>query len=294
VVSTGWWYFAVNTTIEINKSNVSNWFYLIVATCFGPHLGPSSGSLIKYVSCYWTVLIWIHISATYQSYNTCNLHVVARIPFQNLKLYKIILPLNIKFYVCCFCVHVPQCRFAWCSLLYYMLQKLFTTMLLVFSLFSLVFLGWLVTVDFVFFFISLWRTVYSFSVGIYVVSVPGYNVDVIGANGSSKSMQIFWVSYLRTCVKCKKKRYGGRANIFSSFRFNRDRPYAWLYGKSITTNTRTVWNFDVISTQLNLYRSCIEVSRSSQKQNDSNNSNSYVCRARNLMQSPWSVLCCSL
>jgi hypothetical protein len=51
-----WWYLAVNTTIKINQSNYSHWFYLIVATCFGPHLGQSSGSLIKYVSCYWTVL----------------------------------------------------------------------------------------------------------------------------------------------------------------------------------------------------------------------------------------------
>jgi hypothetical protein len=32
---------------------------------FGPHFGPSSDSLIKYVSCYWTVQIWIHISSTH-------------------------------------------------------------------------------------------------------------------------------------------------------------------------------------------------------------------------------------
>jgi hypothetical protein len=60
-----WWYLAVNTTIKINRSNCSHWFYLIVATCFGPHLGPSSGSLIKYFSCYWTVIIWIHILLTW-------------------------------------------------------------------------------------------------------------------------------------------------------------------------------------------------------------------------------------
>jgi hypothetical protein len=54
VVYHDWWYWAVNTTIEIkiNKFNCSHWFYLIVATCFGPHLGPSSGSLIKYVTCH--------------------------------------------------------------------------------------------------------------------------------------------------------------------------------------------------------------------------------------------------
>jgi hypothetical protein len=70
-----WWYLAVNTrikTIKIKQSNCSNWFCLIVAACFGPQLGTSSGSHIKYVSCYWTVLIWIHISA-------CNRHEVARI-----------------------------------------------------------------------------------------------------------------------------------------------------------------------------------------------------------------------
>jgi hypothetical protein len=65
-----WWYLVFNTTIKIkvNQSNYSHWFYLIFATCFGPHLGPSSGSLIKYVSCYGTVLIWIHISATHHNH----------------------------------------------------------------------------------------------------------------------------------------------------------------------------------------------------------------------------------
>jgi hypothetical protein len=52
-----WWYLVVNKTVKINQSNCSHWFYLIVATCFGQHLGPSSGNLVKYVSCYWTVLI---------------------------------------------------------------------------------------------------------------------------------------------------------------------------------------------------------------------------------------------
>jgi hypothetical protein len=53
---------AVNTRIQINQSNCLQWFELITATCFGPHLGPSSGSFIKYVSCYWNIQIWIHIS----------------------------------------------------------------------------------------------------------------------------------------------------------------------------------------------------------------------------------------
>jgi hypothetical protein len=46
--------FAVKITIKIkiNQSNCSHWFYLTVATCFGPHMGPSSGSPIKYVSFY--------------------------------------------------------------------------------------------------------------------------------------------------------------------------------------------------------------------------------------------------
>jgi hypothetical protein len=58
-----WWYLTVNTTIKIktNQSNCSHWLYLIVAKCFGPHLGPYSGSLVNYVSCYWIVLIWIRV-----------------------------------------------------------------------------------------------------------------------------------------------------------------------------------------------------------------------------------------
>jgi hypothetical protein len=51
------WIFGGNKTIIINQSNCSHWFYLIVATYFGSNLGPSSGSLTKYVSCYSTVLI---------------------------------------------------------------------------------------------------------------------------------------------------------------------------------------------------------------------------------------------
>jgi hypothetical protein len=70
IVYYDWWYLAVNTTIEIriNQSKCSHWFYLIVATCFGPHMGPSSGSLSKYFSCYWTALIWIHISAAHHNH----------------------------------------------------------------------------------------------------------------------------------------------------------------------------------------------------------------------------------
>jgi hypothetical protein len=103
-----WWYLAVNTTININQSNCSHWFYLIVATCFGPHFGLSSGSLIKYVSYYGTVLIWTHIGATHHNHtihatgtklkNFYNFKI-----FKNLKLFKIPLSLNVKFYVLCFC-----------------------------------------------------------------------------------------------------------------------------------------------------------------------------------------------
>jgi hypothetical protein len=46
----------VNTTnatkCEPIKCHYLQWLYLIAATCFGPCLGPSSGSLFKYVSCY--------------------------------------------------------------------------------------------------------------------------------------------------------------------------------------------------------------------------------------------------
>jgi hypothetical protein len=53
-----------------NKNKLIELLTLVlrVATCFGPHSGPSSGSLIKYVSCYWTVLIWTHITATRHSH----------------------------------------------------------------------------------------------------------------------------------------------------------------------------------------------------------------------------------
>jgi hypothetical protein len=69
-VASDWWYSTVNTTIKIkiNQSNCSHCFYLIVAACFGPHMGLSSGSLIKYVLCYLTDLIGIHISATHHSH----------------------------------------------------------------------------------------------------------------------------------------------------------------------------------------------------------------------------------
>jgi hypothetical protein len=49
---------AVNTAIKINQPNCLYWLYLITATYFGPHLGPSSGSLIKYVSCYSNMLLY--------------------------------------------------------------------------------------------------------------------------------------------------------------------------------------------------------------------------------------------
>jgi hypothetical protein len=59
---------AVNTTIKINQSNCLHWFSLITATCFDPHLGPSSGNFVKYVLCYWNILIWIHISVNHYNH----------------------------------------------------------------------------------------------------------------------------------------------------------------------------------------------------------------------------------
>jgi hypothetical protein len=49
VVYHDWWHFVVNTAmkIKIYQSCCSNWFYLIVATGFCLHMGPSSGSLIN-------------------------------------------------------------------------------------------------------------------------------------------------------------------------------------------------------------------------------------------------------
>jgi hypothetical protein len=62
---------AFNTRTK-NKLNCLHWLYLITATCFGPYLGPSSNSFIKYVSRYWNILIWININVTQYNHNTCN------------------------------------------------------------------------------------------------------------------------------------------------------------------------------------------------------------------------------
>jgi hypothetical protein len=62
-----------NKYFKINQSNCLHWFYLITATCFGPYFGPSSGSFIKYISCYWNILIWVYISVNhYNLHNTYN------------------------------------------------------------------------------------------------------------------------------------------------------------------------------------------------------------------------------
>jgi hypothetical protein len=123
------WDFVVNTTIKIkiNHSNCSNWFYLILNTCFGPHLGPSSGSLIEYVSCYWTVLICIYISVnSSQSHNTCNGNKIARIFLfltflKNFKLFKILLSFNLTFYlIFVFLSRILYCTSPRVSLLYYL------------------------------------------------------------------------------------------------------------------------------------------------------------------------------
>jgi hypothetical protein len=59
---------AVKIAIEIRASNCLHLFYLITATCFGPHFGPSSDSFIKYVWCYWNIPKWIHISFNHYSH----------------------------------------------------------------------------------------------------------------------------------------------------------------------------------------------------------------------------------
>jgi hypothetical protein len=132
------WYLAVNTTIKINQLNSSQWFYSIVATCFGPRFGISSGGLIKYVSSCSTALMWIHISATYHNHA---IHATATREqeffwfkiFQGLKWYKIILSLNVKFHV----VFVFMSRIVGCPSPGFAvtLQQLFTNILLVISLF---------------------------------------------------------------------------------------------------------------------------------------------------------------
>jgi hypothetical protein len=111
------WYLAINTTIKIkiNQSNCSHWFYLIVAMCFSPHSGPSSGSLVKSVSCYWTVEMWIHFSATYHNHimhaTVTKLQKCSNFKmFKNLDLFEILSSLNVKFYV----VFVSMSRTAGC------------------------------------------------------------------------------------------------------------------------------------------------------------------------------------
>jgi hypothetical protein len=69
------WYFSDsdrqhNKHFKINQSNCSRWVYLIIATCFDPYFGPSSGRFIKNASHYWNILLWIHITVNH--YNTYN------------------------------------------------------------------------------------------------------------------------------------------------------------------------------------------------------------------------------
>jgi hypothetical protein len=55
----------VNTTNTSNNKPIKSylhWLQLIAATYFGQYLGPSPGRIIKWDSCYWNILIWIHIS----------------------------------------------------------------------------------------------------------------------------------------------------------------------------------------------------------------------------------------
>jgi hypothetical protein len=138
--------------------------------------------------------------------------------FLNIKLFKILFSLNVTFYVV-FMFFVPYCMltFARGSLLCYMLQKLFTVILLIFSLFSLIFLGmstW-------FCFPPLGCTAYSIYVGVYIVFVPGYNVgffctvmpsmllcSLLPDSFGTASMREFWLYRLVylcfvSCIICK-------------------------------------------------------------------------------------------
>jgi hypothetical protein len=81
---------------------------------FLSHMGQSAGGLIKYVSCYRTVLIRIHVSGTHhdiwymQPPGSCMNLSNCKI-FQNLKLFKIFLPLNIKLYIFVL-LHIVGCH----------------------------------------------------------------------------------------------------------------------------------------------------------------------------------------
>jgi hypothetical protein len=53
---------AVNTTV--NKNKPFELLTLVLFNGFCPDMRRSVGTLIKYISSYWAVLVWIHISAT--------------------------------------------------------------------------------------------------------------------------------------------------------------------------------------------------------------------------------------
>jgi hypothetical protein len=52
-----------NKTIELFTLVLFNNCYMFRST-----VGPSSGIFIKYVSCYWNILIWIHISVKHYNH----------------------------------------------------------------------------------------------------------------------------------------------------------------------------------------------------------------------------------
>jgi hypothetical protein len=82
-----------NGYFKINRSTCLHWFYLITATCVGPYFGLSTGSFIKYVSCYWI---------NTNNYNHHNSVIIITI----VKLFLNILPLQRKILL-----FVAYCRF---------------------------------------------------------------------------------------------------------------------------------------------------------------------------------------
>jgi hypothetical protein len=99
--------------------------------------------------------------------------------------------------LCCFCVFILHWNLSFVQvlLLYCMLQKLFTIILLCFSLFYLS--SWVRHCHFVF---SLGCTVYSFCVGVYVISVLVTMWTKICSNYQIKPTWVVWLVYFYYCV----------------------------------------------------------------------------------------------
>jgi hypothetical protein len=117
-----------NKYFKTKEHNSLHWFYLVTAKCFCPYFGRSSGSFIKYISHYWNILIWIHISVSrYNHHNTCDCYGVVNI-FQTLKIlssqWRQILCYSVAYSKWCFVIRG--------SLLYCVFRSYSRLMLLVF------------------------------------------------------------------------------------------------------------------------------------------------------------------